>query len=169
MEMLLTDEELLLRTDNQEANNAYVEELEKIVNFKKQVLDKKKQCKQNIAELEHQLAELNSEYILDETDPKQLGEIHKLKKSIRLEIEDYREIIDTEFMQVVQSKLDALKEMKQAALQEQINFNRELKNRKLEYLAFKKEIDANMLRLNAINTKHSYHRVNILEGWLKRG
>lgn len=156
----------LLTKDNQKATNKYIDKLKEVLEFKRQAEAKKEESSKAIAVIESEIEALNTKHII-ETDPKELEKISELRKSLRLELEDHKGMVDTKYMYILKGKLDDLQEFEAEANKEKMQFNNEIKQKVIECRELIQKIDNQIYSINAINNQHAYKKVDILLNKIK--
>ncbi|WP_455717164.1 hypothetical protein [Anaerosporobacter sp.] len=153
----LTATEEFLTKDNQKASNVYLIELKKIESFKKQISIKKASAIKEIERLTHELAELNRQYMF-ETDNVKLAEIATGKKNIRLEIEDWKDITETDYKPILSKMIKDAEKYKVDADKEWAKFKDLLSKRCEEYVKEREAFeDAMIEKFNEINRTEGSH------------
>ena len=157
--------ELILTEKNQEASKEYLLEIEKIWNLKQQLKSKKEMAAHQISSLQIRLAELEKESLLA-TDQEKIKNFIEKKKSIRLEIDEYRNIVNTKFNKIVKNMLDAkdIGLLKNNADNEIARFDNFIKHEreKLEQedLAHQKRMRVKMENLDLLRKQHAYSQAS---------
>jgi hypothetical protein len=159
MSKQLTDEQILLAEENQKESKIFLQEVEKIENVKKQLLDKKANAEKEINRLRLELAQLDKEYLF-ETDQEKIRELAAKKKDIRYEIDEYESIKDTMYNPVIKDMLKGIEQFRDKADKENSKFHSAKaqleKQYKGEWEAYNKAMQDRLDKLDVLYYQHAF-------------
>lgn len=163
------DEEknLLLTEEIQRESNKYLEELNKLDKYGKEVARKKLEAEKQIPSIKNKIALLNAEYYR-ENDPEKLKEIEEKRLMLRLKLEDLEGLVNTNIKAIINQKfLKDLEGYEDKARVEKLMFEGTVRAAKEQYFELMRQVEDKIRELTLIEHMHSYDRALALREGIK--
>ena len=155
-------EETLLADSKQEDSERYLEEVNKIVEFKNDILRRKRTVDGDLAEKERELAELTKQ-ILQNRDDTDKSALMEKKKKVREELLELRDFKETKCNPIIKGMLREIKDSyKGKAQQENSTINSKIRKLVDQYAekreAYDEELTRKIAATNQLSRETAFHK-----------
>lgn len=158
----------LLTEDIQRESNKYLEELNKLDSYGRNVAQKKIEAEKQIPAIKKQIALLNAEYY-KENDSEKIKEIEDERFNLRLKLDDLEGLVNTNIKAIINQKfLKDLEGYEEKSRYEKILFEAKVRATKEQYFELRRKVEEKIQELTLIEHIHPYNRAIDLKNEIKR-
>ena len=158
----------LLTEDIQRESNKYLEELNKLDSYGRNVAQKKIEAQKQIPAIKKQIALLNAEYY-KENDSEKIKEIEDERFNLRLKLDDLEGLVNTNIKAIINQKfLKDLEGYEEKSRYEKILFEGKVRATKEQYFELRRKIEEKIQELTLIEHIHPYNRAIDLKNEIER-